>query len=153
MAKNRKKSSKTKKQTKSFRFGLMGWFSLIIGFYSWGKHSNKNKDVIARKLSIWQIIVATIAFIIALFGLNFILECCGGHSTILDSAATILIIFASVLGVLRYREQWTIWIIADFLMLLMWINSNNPAVIVMRTFYVVGSIYGYFNWRKFINRT
>lgn len=122
----------------------------IVGFYSWGKHSDKNKDVIARKLSTKQIIIAAIVFVIAFFGLNLLLEHYNGHSTMLDSATTILIIYASVLGVLRYREQWIIWIVADFLMLLMWITSNNPAIIVTRAFYVLGSIYGYFNWRKFI---
>ena len=76
-----------------------------------------------------------------------------GHSTILDSATTILIIFASVLGVLRYREQWLVWIIADTMMLVMWAPVGNPAVIALRIFYVVSSVYGYINWRKFIQKT
>ena len=122
----------------------------IFGFYSWGKHRDKNKDVIARKLTAKQTIIAILAFIALSTGLNLLLEHLGGHFTILDSTTTILIIFASILGALRYREQWLLWILADTLMLIMWINVGNPAILTMRAFYPLASIYGYINWRKLV---
>ena len=125
-------------------------FVCIVGFYLWGKHSDKDKNVIARKLAPWQIAVVALLLIVAAAGLNILLEYFGGHSTVLDSVATILIIFASILGVLRYREQWFFWFTADMLILIMWLGTGNPAAIVMRIFLVFGSIYGYFNWRKLL---
>lgn len=122
----------------------------IVGFYVWGKHRDSDKYVIARKLTVKQVIIATLIFALLSAGLIAILDYFGGHSVILDGMATILIIFASILGALRFREQWLIWIIADILMLAMWINSNNPAILTMRTFYIFSSIYGYINWRKLI---
>ena len=127
-------------------------FVCITGFYLWGKHRDKHKNVIARKLTPWQIIIVALSLTVAAFGLNLLLEHFGGHSTILDSIATVLIIFASILGVLRYREQWLIWFTADVLVLIMWLDSGNPAVIVMRTFFTIGSVYGYFNWRKLLKK-
>ena len=124
----------------------------LFGFYSWGKHRDKKKDVIARKLSIKQILLATTIFIATSIILNILLQYFGGHATLLDSTSTILIIFASILGVLRYREQWILWIVVDALTLIMWLDTGSPATIAMRAFYVLGSIYGYFNWRKFIRK-
>lgn len=125
-------------------------FTCIAGFYSWGKHRDRRKDVIARKLTVKQIFVATVIFIISSITLNTTLDYFDGHSTILDSMSTILIILASFLGVLRYREQWILWAIVDFLTLIMWLGTGNPAAIGMRAFYVVSSIYGYYNWHNFI---
>ena len=125
-------------------------FVCITGVYLWGKHRDKNKNVIARKLTPWQIAVVALSLTVAAIGLNILLEYFGGHSTVLDSIATVLIVFASVLGVLRYREQWLIWFTADVLALIMWLDTGNPAAIIMRAFLVIGSAYGYFNWRKLL---
>ena len=127
-------------------------FICIIGFYLWGKHRNKDKNVIALRLSPWQIVFVAITLIVATVSLNTVLEYFGGHFTVLDSTSTILIILASILGVLRYREQWLIWFIADTLTLIMWLNTSNPAAIIMRAFLIIGSIYGYFNWRKLLKK-
>ena len=125
-------------------------FVCLFGFYSWGKHRDRNKDVIARKLTIRQILIAAAIFIVVSMSLNIALEVLGGHATPLDSTSTILIIFASILGALRYREQWILWAITNMLTCIMWIGTGNPAAIAMHAFYVVTSIYGYFNWRKLI---
>ncbi len=122
----------------------------LIGFYAWGKHSDKNKDVIARKLTTKQIIILGIIFVISSLGLKLILDSMGSHSTMLDGIATIMIVFASLLGVLRYREQWLAWLIADVLLLIMWIGTGGPAIITIRAFFVLSSIYGYINWCKLV---
>ena len=122
----------------------------IIGFYTWGKHSDKNKDVIARRLTTKQIIIIGIIFVVSSIGLKLILDSMGSQSTMLDGIATIMIVFASLLGVLRYREQWLAWFVADVLLLIMWIGTGGPAIIATRVFFVLSSIYGYVNWRKLV---
>lgn len=122
----------------------------FIGFYLWGKHSGRNKKVVARKLSPLQVIVVTLLLTAAAIGLKIALEYFGGYSTTLDSVATVLIVFASVLGTLRYREQWLVWVAADVLILIMWLDTGNPAAIVMRIFFIIGSVFGYINWRKLL---
>ena len=125
----------------------------IIGFYSWGKHSRKNREVIARKFTPLQAMMAIIIFVVSTITLNLILESIGGQSTILDSSANVLVIFASLLVVLRYREQWIFWLITDILQLLMWAATNDPTILVLRIFYPLSSIYGYINWRKLVKKT
>ena len=122
----------------------------LIGFYSWGKHRDQDKQVIARKFTTAQTILAIIIFIATTAILNYVLDALGGSSTILDSAATILIIFATLLGVFRYREQWIFWLASDTLQLIMWTTTNDPAVLTLRIFFPLSAIYGYLNWRKLI---
>ena len=122
----------------------------IIGFYLWNQHVDKNKTVIARKLTLKQTIVLMLALAVVSAGLNLVLLFFDGHSTVADSISTVLIIVASILGVLRYREQWLAWIAADIIILAMWGPVGSPAVVALRTFYILSSIYGYFNWRKLI---
>ncbi|MBR2544215.1 nicotinamide mononucleotide transporter [Candidatus Saccharibacteria bacterium] len=129
-------------------FNVFYLFMSIIGFHLWGKHISGGKNIVVRKLSPFQGIVIIISLVIVAISLNILLEHLGGHSTVLDSVATVLIVFASVLGVLRYREQWLVWATADVLILIMWLDTGNPAAIVMRTFFIIGSIVGYFNWLK-----
>ncbi|MBR3122365.1 nicotinamide mononucleotide transporter [Candidatus Saccharibacteria bacterium] len=124
--------------------------STLAGFYTWGKHRNKDKKVIARKFTPIQAITATAIFVTTTIMLNLVLDAMGGSSTLLDSAATILVIFATLLAVFRYREQWLFWLASDILQLIMWTTTNDPAVLVLRIFFPLSAIYGYLNWRKLI---
>lgn len=125
---------------------------MILGFYLWGKHQDKNKKVIARKFTPLQIILAVAIFIIATIALNSMLKLFGGEQTILDSSATILVVFATVLSVLRYRETWVFWLLSDILQLIMWTTTNDPAVLALRIFFPLSAIYGYIYWRKLVKK-
>ena len=124
----------------------------VVGFYLWGKHRDKKKNVIARKLSVFQIIIVGLVFVVSSVGFGIVLWKTGGHAVVFDSMSTILVIFASMLGALRYREQWVLWGMVDTLALIMWIETGNLAAVALRAFYVVGSIYGYYKWRDFIKK-
>ena len=124
----------------------------LFGFYSWGKNRNANKEVLARKLSVRQIVLLVVAMIASTAILNSVLTLCNGSSTILDSAATVLVFSATILAVLRYREQWIVWLIAHALQLCMWTTVNNPAILVIRIFFLFASVYGFINWRKLVQK-
>ncbi len=49
--------------------------------------------------------------------------------------------------ILRYREQWLLWIVLNVLSILLW-WEENPAMRVMYIAYLVNSIYGFYNWTK-----
>lgn len=122
----------------------------LIGFHLWGKHSNKNHEVEARKLTPTQIILVVIAIIISTIVLKLCLDVVGGASTILDSATVTISLVANFLVILRYREQWLIWLLADAIQLVMWTATNDPAMLTMRILYPLSAIYGYIYWRKLI---
>ena len=122
----------------------------LLGFYSWSKHQGKNKKVVARKFTPKQIILAIIIFIISTIALNLNIAFFGGEQAILDSSATILIVFATVLSVFRYRETWLCWLLADILQLIMWTATNDPAVLALRIFYPLSAVYGFINWKTLL---
>lgn len=123
---------------------------ILIGFYLWGKHSNKNHEVRARKLTPTKIVTVIAAIIISTFILKFYLDAIGGASTILDSATVTTSLIANLLVVLRYREQWLVWLLADAIQLVMWTVTNDPVMPVMRILYPLSAIYGYIYWRKLL---
>lgn len=124
----------------------------LVGFYQWGKNSNKKKEVAARKLNLTQIIILVAAVAVSSVGLKFTLEHFGGSSTLLDSISTVLVPIASVLGVLRYREMWVIWFISDTLILIMWSGSTDLPIIVQRIYYPIVAIYGFISWKKLLRK-
>lgn len=124
----------------------------LVGFHSWSKHSDKNQRVVARKFTVRQAIIALVIFITTTLLLNFILIILGGTFTLLDSAATIFVIFATTLSVLRFREQWIFWFLSDILQFIMWTTTNDPAILTLRFFFPLSAIYGYINWNKLIKK-
>lgn len=125
----------------------------IVGFYSWGKHTHKNREVIARRLTPKQTVLVVATFVVVTLLLDYVLRALGGQSTLLDSSGNTLVIFASILAALRYQEQWLIWLISDVLQLAMWTTVNDPAMLVLRVFFVVSSVYGFINWRKMVKKS
>ena len=57
-------------------------------------------------------------------------------------------IFANLLMMLRYREQWLLWIIIDTITVVMWILANDLIMVTMWSVYLVNAFYGYYNWSK-----
>jgi len=53
---------------------------------------------------------------------------------------------ALALRVLRYREQWLLWIVLNIISILLW--ADNTSMYVMYSAYLLNSLYGYYNWSK-----
>lgn len=121
----------------------------FIGYFLWKQNMQKadgNETIIAKALSLkgW---VALIAFI-AIGTLVFvqILNYFGGSSTGLDGLSTIIVVAAQALMLLRYREQWLLWIALNIISILLW--AENPSMYIMYSAYLLNSLYGYYNWSK-----
>lgn len=121
----------------------------FIGYFLWRQNMQQagNSDaVIAKSLSPkgW---VAMLAFI-AIGTLLFVqaLQAAGGSSTGLDGLTTIIVVTAQTLMLLRYREQWLLWIVLNVLSIMLW--AENPSMYIMYSAYLLNSVYGYYNWTK-----
>ena len=116
----------------------------FIGYFLWKANMQKDnagsEEVVAKALDIkgWVILLVSIT----VFTLLFIeaLKAAGGTTTITTCAAQLLMI-------LRYREQWLLWIVLNVLSILLW-WEENPSMRVMYIAYLVNSIYGFYNWTK-----
>lgn len=123
--------------------------SQFIGYYLWSKHNNKKIDKVkGRKLNLKNSIILLIGCALGVFGYKLILDYLGGNSTLLDSSSTIISVIANTLMLLRYREQWLLWIIIDTITVIMWLVAGDLIMVTMWLVYLINAFYGYYNWTK-----
>lgn len=124
------------------------FLTMIIGLFIWWKHLDNNKNVKTRTLGFYS----TIGILYASFGLMFvgwgILTYFGDSHPMFDSATTILGIVAQILMMLRYKENWVLWIIQDILCLIMWVSIENWFMAVQYIFWTINAVYGLIKWSK-----
>lgn len=123
--------------------------SQFIGYFLWKanmQNTNNSETVIAKKLSPkgWLILLASL--IIATLIFIEILQAYGGSSTGLDGLSTMIVVAAQLLMILRYREQWILWIVLNIVSIALW--AENTAMYLMYSAYLLNSIYGYYNWSR-----
>lgn len=121
----------------------------FIGYFLWKANMQKEQNsaaVIAKALTVkgWIGLLAFLSIGTLLF--VELLNYYGGSSTGLDGLSTIIVIAAQVLMVLRYREQWLLWIVLNIISIALW--AENTAMYVMYSAYLLNSLYGYYNWSK-----
>lgn len=123
--------------------------SQFIGYYLWNKHENKKtENVKGKKLNIKQTAVLLVGTGLSIFLYKLLLDALGGNNTILDSASTMISIIANTLMLLRYREQWLLWIIIDMITVVMWVLMKDGIMVTMWAVYLLNAFYGYINWTK-----
>lgn len=123
--------------------------SQFLGYFLWNKHHNKEKNKVeGRKLNLKNSILLLILCTLCIFGYKFVLDLLGGNSTLLDSASTMISVLANTLMLLRYREQWLLWIIIDSITVVMWLIVGDFIMVTMWTVYLLNAFYGYYNWTK-----
>ena len=150
----------------SYKFGLYGEtivYALLfvpmqfIGFYIWAKNSvaeGEKVDVIKKTLTTKKrvALLLGIAATVALY--SFFISFLKGSMPGLDCATAILSIVATTLMMLRYAEQWIVWITVNVIAVTMWIIAvlNNDyqgiAILAMWILFLLNSIYGWLNWKK-----
>lgn len=121
----------------------------FIGYFLWKANMQKEQGadaVVAKALTAkgWMGLVAFL--VIGTFLFVQLLNHFGGSSTGLDGLSTIIVIAAQALMVLRYREQWLLWILLNIISIALW--AENTSMYVMYSAYLLNSLYGYYNWSK-----
>lgn len=121
----------------------------FIGYFLWKQNMQQDQGaeaVIAKSLSLkgWiaLLVFITVGTLLFVQALNM----AGGSSTGLDGLTTIIVVAAQGLMLLRYREQWVLWIVLNILSILLW--AENPSMYIMYFAYLLNAIYGYYNWTK-----
>ena len=121
----------------------------FVGYYLWSKNiSSEGEKVKGKKLSIRQSMILLIITGLGIIIYQFLLNHLGGTHPLLDSASTVISVIANLLMVLRYREQWLLWIVIDVITVIMWYNVKDYIMVTMWCVYLVNAFYGYYNWSK-----
>lgn len=123
----------------------------FIGYFLWNANMQKSAEgkstiVKTKKLTAKGWFALIVNGLVGSWFLMFILQVTGGNSVGLDSVTTALVIAAQLLMILRYSEQWLLWIVINILSIWLWVET--PSMYLMYGAYLLNSVYGYYNWLK-----
>lgn len=115
----------------------------------WKKHMDEDENAVkSKKVSIKQVGLYICATVFGIVGCQYILALLGGNQTWLDSTTLMISIIANALMVLRYKEQWALWIVVDIITVTMWVLAGDKIQVSMWTVYLMNAVYGFFKWSR-----
>ena len=121
----------------------------FIGLRVWGKHYRKQENrVEGLRMDAGHIAVWAVCSVAGIFVYKLVLDALGGNATLLDSMSTVFSIVANALMVLRYREQWGLWIVVDAVTVVMWIIAGDLLMTIMWAIYLINAVYGLAMWTR-----
>jgi nicotinamide mononucleotide transporter len=126
--------------------------TMIWGMVAWARNMHTNEDgtqdVNTRKFSVkdWIFTVAGVLIGTWLFGR--VLVAMGANQAYTDAATNVMALFAQILMVKRYREQWALWLLIDLFCIKMWWVAGNWSMVAMYIAWAANCIYGWYNWTK-----
>lgn len=126
---------------------------LIYGYIYWGK-LEKNGDTEVRQFSFKKKIIGIFlmcvgVIVLALFSEKFL----DGTNVWMDSITSVCVCVATFLMARKYIEQWLLFIIANFMGVILFFPKSFADMLSIDLFamwvvYFVNSIYGYVSWKK-----
>ena len=126
--------------------------TMVWGIFVWKKHSTVDDDGSAHvkvlKFTPAQWFLSIIGTIICTGAMGYWLTGIGSAQAYWDAATNVMAIFAQILMVKRYREQWIWWIIIDIICIKMWYVAGNWSMVAMYIAWTINAIYGWYNWSK-----
>lgn len=122
------------------------------GLFVWKKNEVKNEDgtedVLAKKFTPVQWVLSIIGVVVATAIMGYWLNGIGSAQAYTDAATNVMAIFAQLLMVRRYREQWIWWLVIDVFCIKLWWVAGNWSMVAMYIFWTANTIYGWINWGK-----
>ena len=122
----------------------------FISWYFWVKHRDQviTQKTKAKKLTMGMNLVCAVVVIGSAFIYHMILVRIGGEVAWFDAFTLSIGIVATILELLRYREQYVWWIITDIVSVGMYIAHFDAVYLTKRTIYLIMAIIGLVNWAR-----
>ena len=126
--------------------------TMIWGMVAWARNMHTNEDgtqdVNNRKFGLaeWLFTIVGVAIGTWLFGRALVAM--GAAQPYTDAATNVMALFAQILMVKRYREQWVLWLLIDVFCIKMWWVAGNWSMVAMYVAWTANCIYGWINWTK-----
>ena len=130
--------------------------TMVWGIFLWKKNMQKNddgtSDVKTKKFTPLQWTLAIVFTAVSAFFVGMWLDSIGSNEAYLDAATNVMSIFAQLLMIWRFREQWIWWIVIDIICVVMWARIGNWSMVAMYISWIINAAYGWYNWSK-LNRS
>lgn len=144
--------------------GLYGevWLNLafyiptgIVGFLMWSRRLDADAVVAMRALRLPGVAITAAICAAGIAGLGWLLARIPTQNTpYVDAATNVLAVVATVLTMLRYRDQWLVYFALNALSIVMWAlrwaaeGVASDAMVVMWTLFLLNSAFGWWRWNR-----
>lgn len=126
--------------------------TMIIGIFLWKKNMFKNENgleqVKTKAMTTLQWILSIVGTIVFTIITGYILNLIGSNQPYTDAATNVIAIFAQILMIKRYKEQWIWWLVLNVLCVKLWVVAENWSMVAMYIAWIINCIYGWYNWSK-----
>lgn len=126
--------------------------TMVWGIFVWNKNLSVDEDggqqVIVKKFTPMQWIMSIVGTVAATIAMGYWLTTIGSAQAYTDAATNVMAIFAQILMVRRYREQWIWWLVIDIFCIKLWFVAGNWTMVTMYISWTINCIYGWVNWTK-----
>lgn len=126
--------------------------TMVWGIAVWKANMQKNKDgtsqVKTKGFTPLQWVLSIIGTAVATYLMGYWLNSIGSSQPYTDAATNVFAIFAQILMVRRYKEQWVWWLLIDLLCIKLWWVAGNWSLVAMYIGWTVNCLYGWWNWSK-----
>lgn len=133
----------------------------FLGIYAWKNHTQEDTNLQdVKKMNTSQLMASVAILIIGTYITMLLLPIITdifkmpiNELPFVDAFTTFAGIFAGILMLKRYQEQWYIWVFVNIGSVIMWVTmlGKDPtavAMIVMWGAYLANALYGAYNWNK-----
>lgn len=126
----------------------------FYGFYIWSKNMDaETYEVKKRKLTARGRIQLVGAIAVITVGYGFLLRYLGGTLPFVDSLSTVASVFAMVMSIKMYMEQWALWFVVNAVSTAMWAvsfwqGSEHISTLAMWALYIANSIVMHIKWSR-----
>lgn len=125
----------------------------FVSWYFWIKHRDQEitHKTKSKKLTLCQNGICAVIVVGSALIYHAILVKIGGEVAWLDAFVLSIGIIATILELLRCKEQYVWWIITDIISVIMYIVHFDAVYLTKRSIYLIVAIIGFINWTK-LNR-
>ena len=126
----------------------------FISWYYWARHRDREltQKTKAKRLTMLQNLLCGVIILVSGIIYHGILVRIGGEVAWFDAFTLSIGIVATILELLRYREQYVWWIVTDVVSVGMYIAHFDAVYLTKRSIYLIMAVIGLVNWAK-LNRT
>ena len=126
--------------------------TMIWGMVAWARNMHINEDgtqdVNTRKFGLAEWLFTIVGVTVGTWLFGRVLVAMGAAQPYTDAATNVMALFAQILMVKRYREQWALWLLIDVFCIKMWWVAGNWSMVAMYVAWTANCIYGWMNWTK-----
>ena len=126
--------------------------TMIWGMVAWARNMHTNEDgtqdVNTRKFGLAEWLFTIVGVVIGTWLFGRVLVAMGAAQPYTDAATNVMALFAQILMVKRYREQWALWLLIDVFCIKLWWVAGNWSMVAMYIAWTANCIYGWYNWTK-----